>query len=87
MAQCEAIVPEATVIAEDGTESIVPEHQCENDASLLSRSMEEQECNLGHTHWVKTDDHVYCGLHYIAGEMAHADGSKTQHAPMSIEDA
>jgi hypothetical protein len=59
---------------------------CETEATMLARSMDEQECNIGGVHWVKTEDHVYCDRHFVAGRMAHLDHRVTSHAPMSVED-
>lgn len=94
--QCEAIVPEhqenvmLAEPAEDGSTvrvETVPEGPCQADATMLARSMDEEECSLGAAHWVATEDHVYCPPHFVSGTMTHRDGTTTNAPPMSVEDA
>jgi hypothetical protein len=66
---------------------VVPPRPCDTEATILARSMDEQECNLGGVHWVTIEDHYYCPPHFVPGRMAHLDGRNTDHAPMAIEDA
>lgn len=61
-------------------------HPCEREAVILSRSMEEQVCNLGGRHWVVTEDHYFCRMCVVPGQMRSVDGRITEHPPMAAED-
>lgn len=79
---CEHISPAHEVDGET-----VPAAPCDQTATMLARSMEQQRCNLGDVHWVKTDDKSFCPNHFVSGTMTHLDGVVTQHAAMSVNDA
>ncbi|MGE3272682.1 MAG: hypothetical protein AB7P40_28340 [Chloroflexota bacterium] len=94
MRVCEGTISEReeikTVEQEDGTVSheavTIPARACEREAVILSRSMEEQICNLDGRHWMVTEDHYFCRMCVVPGQMRFLDGRITEHPPMAAED-
>lgn len=65
----------------------IPEHRCEDEATMLARSIRQETCNLGGVHWVKDGpDRGYCPIHFRPGTVTEASGQVGAHPAMSIDE-
>lgn len=64
-----------------------PEHPCEAEATMLSRSVKQERCSLGEPHWVSDGkDRAYCSACFKPGTVTDLAGTVNLHPAMSIDE-